>query len=119
MKPAKFANENPNPCPDGPPPAVQTKPKPSVAAPMKPATAGERIVLDDLADNEHALRQLRTDGKYTRKALLARAIDAAIAEAVAKEREACAAVADEQQKEPECPERASYIADAIRARGNP
>lgn len=42
------------------------------------------------------------------------AIDAAIAE----EREACAKVADEQQLEGECPERASYIAAAIRARGN-
>lgn len=35
----------------------------------------------------------------------------------AAEREACANVCDAQQLEPECPERASYCAEAIRARG--
>lgn len=34
------------------------------------------------------------------------------------EREACAKVCDEQAGEPECPERAKYCADAIRARSN-
>lgn len=34
------------------------------------------------------------------------------------EREACAKVCDEQANEPECPERAAYCADAIRARGS-
>jgi hypothetical protein len=34
------------------------------------------------------------------------------------EREACAAICDEQAKEPECPERAQYCADAIRDRSN-
>lgn len=44
------------------------------------------------------------------------AIAAAVAEARADEREQCAKVADEQALEGECPERAVYIADAIRAR---
>lgn len=34
----------------------------------------------------------------------------------AAEREACAQVCDAQSREPECPERAAYCADAIRAR---
>lgn len=37
----------------------------------------------------------------------------------AAEREACAKVCEEQAREPECPERAQYCADAIRARGKP
>ena len=45
--------------------------------------------------------------------------DRALWEAATKaEREACAKVCDEQAKEPECPERAMYCADAIRARSN-
>lgn len=36
----------------------------------------------------------------------------------AAEREACAQVCDQQAGEPECPERAAYCADAIRARGS-
>lgn len=35
----------------------------------------------------------------------------------AAERDACAKVCDAQQLEPECPERASYCAEAIRSRG--
>lgn len=34
------------------------------------------------------------------------------------EREACALVCDVQAMEPECPERAKYCADSIRARSN-
>lgn len=33
--------------------------------------------------------------------------------------EACAQICDAQQLEGECPERARYCAEAIRARGNP
>lgn len=36
--------------------------------------------------------------------------------AVLSEREACAKICDEQAKEPECPERAQYCAELIRAR---
>ena len=43
-------------------------------------------------------------------------ISLAVKEAVEKEREECARVCDEQAKEPECPERAAYCAEAIRAR---
>ncbi len=39
--------------------------------------------------------------------------------AVEAEREACAKVCEAQLNEGECPERAQYCADAIRARGNP
>ena len=83
---------------------------------MTEPTTGERIVMDTL---EYDLKTLRTTARCGALLAIAHAIDAAIAEAVKAEREACAAVADEQQKEPECPERASYIAEAIRARGNP
>jgi hypothetical protein len=37
----------------------------------------------------------------------------------AAEREACAKVCEEQAREPECPERAQYCADAIRSRSTP
>lgn len=42
-----------------------------------------------------------------------------VAAAVMAEREECAKVCDQQAHEPECPERATYCADAIRARGTP
>lgn len=45
-------------------------------------------------------------------------MDLAIREAVRVEREACAQICDDQAKEGECPERARYCAEAIRARGD-
>lgn len=84
---------------------------------MTEPTTGERIILGITAGNERELRNLRTHPGCEVFRHKAAAIDAAIAEAVKAEREACAAIADEQQLEGECPERASYIAEAIRARG--
>lgn len=45
-------------------------------------------------------------------------MDLAVREAVRVEREACAQICDEQANDPECPERAKYCAEAIRARGD-
>ena len=86
---------------------------------MTEPTTGERIILgDEVCKDGRRLRIQRTACKVfaSQQAIQIRAIDAAIAEAVKAEREACAAIADEQQIEGECPERASYIAEAIRAR---
>ncbi len=44
--------------------------------------------------------------------------EAAWRASAAAEREACAAICDEQAKEPECPERAKYCAEAIRSAAN-
>lgn len=50
-----------------------------------------------------------------REALALPRDDSALRERLKAGRERCAKVCDEQAKEPECPERAAYCADAIRA----
>ena len=85
---------------------------------MTEPTTWERIVMDVL---EYDLKTLRTTARCGALLAIAYAIDAAIAEAVKAEREACAAMCVDRKigyYETGSDLRES-IADAIRARGNP